>query len=722
MMPYKSFLEELKPFLLVNHDENQSVKEIKPTQDSSELESKRATSPARMTIQLIFKARSTFTVDINKEKNISLNDIKAFVKENDKIPAKMQLLLYEGHILQEHCLERLKNGDCIHVLCRGIGGMQCGSSDREGKDHSSCEFNITAESTEDEVQKWLLDVIHVPSAYIDNFKFLDGRSTYECQDYAELSNILSVPIGLARKIFYMRSRDYWPTDIDTSVISTWNVNDLSDYLKNVKYPHLKEILQEKCIDGLTFLTYSFSSREELKRDLGLQEGGLHLRLWSESRKLKESPISAKTGIIKTVASECMQNDSGSNNHLETYNEEQQSEQQVETDEKNQRAKIPFLQENNFVSSVDSSKDANNCKVDVKHYISVAESPSERVLNKWEVSSPDIYWFLQKKLCLCRLQPITKDMRELRLVSIGSPTKLINQNDLEKAFLFIILYDSKSSNVEKYLQFLWKKIIENISTWVKYLPALLQEKFKNAKGTPGAFNVNGKKVKLSNVHKRHYLKQIEHDIFPHQHSFLLIDDCILKDSFLPDNGFRVHLDQKGLHEYGFCFYANVKYLTFNSRDFFGEFTEFIEKHIRSENVAVSFFSQANNYLFLENNGNSRESKLDQETLEHDHAFETGEEKSPVETYTTEPERTYRLNDEISENKSSEDSKADVESYKALSTQNSADNFVINISDKRQNRRHFKAEGSSTMYHKDWVLDGQETGSGMIILFHKLPTWR
>ncbi|KAL3852928.1 hypothetical protein ACJMK2_016533 [Sinanodonta woodiana] len=233
---YESFLEELKPFLQDTRDEKQSVhQEIKPKHDSCKLEYKRPTAAPKMKIQLIFKGRSLYTEDVEDKMNISLDDIKVFVQENERIPVNMQLLLYDGHILREDHLRHLKDGDCIHVLCRGMGGMQCGSADGQGKESSTCQLHITSESSEDEVQKWLLEVIRVPSEFRDKFRFLDGKSIDECKDYTDLSSTLLIPIGLARKIFYMRSHDLWFTNIDTSTISSWSTDDLSEYLKNVSY-------------------------------------------------------------------------------------------------------------------------------------------------------------------------------------------------------------------------------------------------------------------------------------------------------------------------------------------------------------------------------------------------------------------------------------------------------------------------------------------------------
>ncbi|KAL3852925.1 hypothetical protein ACJMK2_016530 [Sinanodonta woodiana] len=305
-MSYEQFLEEIKYFSQVQHDEiHSNGQKIKQNKDPSELEvhNKGATGPSRTKIQLIFKAKSTFTLDIHDRMNISMEEIRSFVQRKDKICANMQLLLYEGHILQEDHLRHLKNGDCIHVLCRGKGGMQSGSSDQELKDDSTSLLTITDKSSDDEVQKWLVDVVHIDPAYRDKFDFVDGKSICQCQDYRELSSILSIPIGLARKVFYMRSQDSWFTNIDIGGLRRWSIDDLSVHLKDIKYKQLKEILQDKCIDGLTFLTYSFSAKEDLKLDFGLQQDGLHLRLWTESQKLKESLTVSKANNPKTDTSE-----------------------------------------------------------------------------------------------------------------------------------------------------------------------------------------------------------------------------------------------------------------------------------------------------------------------------------------------------------------------------------------------------------------------------------
>ncbi|KAL3852930.1 hypothetical protein ACJMK2_016535 [Sinanodonta woodiana] len=170
----------------------------------------------------------------------------------------------------------------------------------------------------------------------------------------------------------------------------------------------------------------------------------------------------------------------------------------------------------------------------------------------------------------------KGMRTLTMVSIGSPNKLSNQNALEKTFLFIVLSDdSKITNV-KYLNFLWKKIIENTDHVVEYLPTNIRDKFKAANGRTGTFYINGDKVNLSKAYKINYLKQIENDIQKYQHYFLLVDDCILDDCLLPNHGYKVYLNRKDLYEYQFYFNARVSYLTYTSKESFGEFTGFVEK--------------------------------------------------------------------------------------------------------------------------------------------------
>ncbi|KAL3852926.1 hypothetical protein ACJMK2_016531 [Sinanodonta woodiana] len=118
----------------------------------------------------------------------------------------------------------------------------------------------------------------------------------------------------------------------------------------------------------------------------------------------------------------MSDEFGANYFPQGSGQVKQNEQPVQKDEQNHE-KIPFQNENILDSLVDSAGATESSREDMKPSISRAENTFERIENKLDVLLPNTYWILEKKLGLCPLEPDTNELRQLMLVSIGSPNKL-----------------------------------------------------------------------------------------------------------------------------------------------------------------------------------------------------------------------------------------------------------------------------------------------------------
>lgn len=115
---------------MYNHDENK--KALKETQTPRFNSSKQKPDHSQ-DIPVCVLLHGNLNILWCSPHSTSLFELKEKIKKEMGIPTRLQLLLYNGKVLNQKCLLNFKPYENIHLLIKGKGGMQSSNKGKENK-------------------------------------------------------------------------------------------------------------------------------------------------------------------------------------------------------------------------------------------------------------------------------------------------------------------------------------------------------------------------------------------------------------------------------------------------------------------------------------------------------------------------------------------------------------------------------------------------------------
>ena len=381
--------------------------------------------------------------------------------------------------------------------------------------------------------------------YLSNLEGINGKTlfAYKCS-VEKLVEHTKVPVGMARKIFFLRDNPYCQ-----SVMLEWNVNRVTTFVENVVYGQDLSKVLDKQIDGASLLSYR--NEGEIKQDFGVKSLIAFQIMVERNSFLEAEKVTADT-IQRT-------DETGSG----------QGDDLVLPDRENDERVVEYTSDGEAPSTRDMVKKGHGGASGMPVLLEKANP-----FTKYKL-------FLQNNL---HLQPVidptnANKLKECDLRVIYHKRKDLNK--LEEQFAFLILCQPEfcrgKSAKEKYTK-LWKMIKENItSNWLKLLPEDARDLFTCTDDSERimcdykTISYGDESAKVSSITEFHKTVRRLEQFSTH---VMLIDKELLEDG-CPGYCFKLKLD-KTTEIFRFGFSEGVRFWLFDREwDFQTDFIEACE---------------------------------------------------------------------------------------------------------------------------------------------------
>lgn len=370
----------------------------------------------------------------------SLLELNDKIKTEMGIPTKLQLLLYNGKVLNPKCLTSFKPYENIHLLIKGKGGMQ-----RTNK-------GISKDSSEKDIEEWLKTEVGLKDDLFTDYPILTDLNGTLLFDYAEnsantFSSDASIPKGLARKILAFRDERF--EGIDNDLLKK-TPEEIAKYVRialgtnNARIERLCEFIVERHIDGFVF--YSYTDEEQFKSDFV----DLDIQLLYFKKVILKRNMDFK--IESQITSFITEEMPTTAHHISSKT--------------NREDNAEFL------------PDSIQHAMQKSHSIQSKGDRYKEILGSLLL----LYDKEESKCEPCQFK-----------ILYGAWT---NINELEKRFVFYLVCREDEYTESKVRTGLWKLIKKHTQQWLDLLPEKTKNLFTKSKQC-GIYTFNGKKMELSN---------------------------------------------------------------------------------------------------------------------------------------------------------------------------------------------------------------------------------
>ncbi|XP_021372398.1 sterile alpha motif domain-containing protein 9-like isoform X2 [Mizuhopecten yessoensis] len=225
-----------------------------------------------------------------------LQSVTEGIKQIERIPPRNQLLFYQGHVLNDNvALQQLQPHDHVEIIVKAKGGML-----NEGVDTTAESGpEPTTNSTEDEVTKWLKDVVRIQEETLTKCCEVDGEMLfrYNRNEYKTFADDFDITIGQALRILVVRDGSCYK-HADTKVAG-WTKENVSSFMMEIlkskeSAERVCQFVKKNMIDGLVLCQYDGDL--DIYRDfpdIGIQKGIIKKIFTKLGNLLAESRLDEK---------------------------------------------------------------------------------------------------------------------------------------------------------------------------------------------------------------------------------------------------------------------------------------------------------------------------------------------------------------------------------------------------------------------------------------------